>query len=106
MDVNTRPQSGANDRKRARKLDGYTVHVLSRDGTIATVGQQRTDGTRKLTVEVRNRRGEREIPADVAKNLGSAEFTRAVGELKTRLLERGKGPRPDEQRSQAAPEPM
>jgi len=99
MDVNTRPRNRANDRNRARKLDGYTVHVLSRDGTIATVGKKRTDGTRKLTVEVRNRSGEREIPADVAKNLRSPEFARAVGELKSRLLERRKGRRPDEQRS-------
>ena len=99
MDLNTPPKVSANDRNRARKLDGYTVHVLSRDGTIATVGKKRTDGTRKLTVEVRDHRGERKIPAAVAKNLRSAEFTRAVGELKTRLLGRGKGRRRDERRS-------
>jgi hypothetical protein len=99
MDVNTQPRTRANERTRARKLDGYTVHVLSRDGTITTVGKQRTDGTRKLTVEVRNRRGEREIPADIAKNLGSAEFERVVGDLKTRLLDRSKGRSADEHRS-------
>jgi hypothetical protein len=98
MDVPTRAKK-AQDRNRTRKLDGYTVHLLARDGTITTVGKRRTDGTRKLTVEVRNRRSESEIPADIAKNLRSDEFARAVGELKTRLLRRGKDPRVGEQRS-------
>ncbi len=98
MDIHTHSRKKAGER-RARKLDGYTVHVLSRDGTIATVGKKRTDGTRELTVEVRGRRGERRIPADVARNLRSGEFTRTVGEMKTRLLRRGKGRGPSEQRS-------
>ena len=99
MDVITRSRHRANDRKRARTLEGYTVHVLSRDGTIATVGKRRTDGTRQLTVEVRDRRSERKIPADVARNLRSEEFTRAVGEMKTSLLRRGKNRQVDEQPS-------
>jgi hypothetical protein len=90
MDVHTQSRKRVGER-RAKKLDGYTVHVLSRDGSIATIGKKGTDGTRELTVEVRDRRGERRIPADIARNLRSGEFTRTVGEMKTRLLRRPAG---------------
>ena len=72
------------DRGRA-KLDGYPIHLLKLDGTVATVGKKRRDGTDKLTVEVRDRKGERKIPVKLARNPRSAEFARAVGEIQAEL---------------------
>ena len=88
MDVNTHSRSTTADRRRATKLDGYTIHVLKLDGTVATVGKKRRDGTAKLTVEVRDRTGERRIPVKLARNPRSPEFARAVGEMKAELLRR------------------
>src|SRR5687767_7532905 len=90
MDVNTRSPEGTPDPGRAGKLDGYTIHLLKADGTIATVGKKRRNGTVDLTVEVRDRKSERRIPVKVARNPRSAEFTRAVGEMKAELLDRAK----------------
>ena len=90
MDVNTQSPEGTADPGRAGKLDGYTIHLLKADGTIATVGKKRRNGTVDLTVEVRDRKGERRIPVKVARNPRSAEFTRAVGEMKAELLQRAK----------------
>jgi hypothetical protein len=90
MDVNPQAPEGTGQPGRAGKLDGYTIHLLKADGTIATVGKRRRDGTVDLTVEVRDRKGERRIPVKVARNPRSAEFTRAVGEMKAELLQRGK----------------
>jgi hypothetical protein len=87
MDVNTPKTSG--DPGRAGKLDGYTIHLLKADGTIATVGKKRRDGTVKLTVEVRDCKGERRIPVRLARNPRSAEFADTVGEMKAELLRRG-----------------
>jgi hypothetical protein len=90
MDVNTQSPEAAGEPSRAGKLDGYTIHLLKADGTIATVGKKRRDGTVDLTVEVRDRKGERRIPVKVARNPRSAEFSRAVGEMKAELLKRAK----------------
>ena len=89
MDVNTHSRKTSGDPGRAGKLDGYTIHLLKADGTIATVGKKRRDGTVKLTVEVRDRKGERTIPVRLARNPRSAEFTDAVREMKAALLQRG-----------------
>lgn len=90
MDVNTHAPEGTGEPGRAGKLDGYTIHLLKADGTIATVGKKRRDGTVQLTVEVRDRKGERRIPVRVARNPRSAEFSKAVGEMKAELLQRRK----------------
>ena len=90
MDVNTHAPEGTGEAARAGKLDGYTIHLLKADGTIATVGKKRRDGTVQLTVEVRDRKGERRIPVRVARNPRSAEFSKAVGEMKAELLQRRK----------------
>ena len=87
MDVNTHSRSTTAHRG-AAKLDGYTIHLLKLDGTVATVGKSRRDGTAKLTVEVRDRRGERRIPVKLARNPRSVKFAQAVGELKAELLQR------------------
>jgi len=89
MDANTYPRNRLGKRK-ALRLGGYTVHLLSLDGTIATVREKRTDGTFQLIVEVRDRRSVRGIPADLAADPGSAEFTRVVDEMKTELLQHGR----------------
>ena len=89
MDVNTPPRKTSGESGRARKLDGYTIHLLKADGTIATVGKKRRDGTVKLTVEVRDCKGERRIPVRLARNPRSAEFADTVGEMKAELLRRG-----------------
>jgi hypothetical protein len=94
MDVNTPSPEGTGESGRAGKLDGYTIHLLKADGTIATVGKKRRDGTVQLTVEVRDRKGARRIPVRVARNPRSAEFSRAVGEMKAELLSRAKSARP------------
>ena len=91
MDVNTHSPEGTGEAGRAGKLDGYTIHLLKADGTIATVSRKRRDGTVDLTVEVRDRTGNRKIPVRVARNPRSAEFSRAVGEMKAELLQRGNG---------------
>ena len=88
MDVNTHSRNTIADRRRASKLDGYTIHLLKLDGTVATVGKKRRDGTVKLTVEVRDRTGERRIPVKLARNPRSPAFARAVGEMKAELLRR------------------
>ena len=98
MDVNTQSPEGTGEPVRAGKLDGYTIHLLKADGTIATVGKKRKDGTVQLTVEVRDRKGNRRIPVKVARNPRSAEFTRAVGEMKAELLKRGNGETPSAKR--------
>jgi hypothetical protein len=88
MDGNTHSRSTTAHRGRTSKLDGYTIHLLRLDGTVATVGNRRRDGTVKLTVEVRDRTGERRIPVKLARNPRSSEFARAVGEMKAELLRR------------------
>jgi hypothetical protein len=93
MDVNTHSPKTSKVPGRAGKLDGYTIHLLKSDGTIATVGKKRRDGTVKLTVEVRDRKGERRIPVRIARNPRSAEFAEAVGEMKAELLRRGRNRR-------------
>jgi len=92
MDVNTRLPE-ADDNGRAGKLDGYTIHLLKADGTIATVEKRRRGGPAKLTVEVRDCKGERRIPVKLARNMRSREFARAVGEMKAELIERGRNRR-------------
>ena len=98
MDVNTQSPEGTGEPGRAGKLDGYTIHLLKSDGTIATVGKKRRDGTVQLTVEVRDRKGNRRIPVKVARNPRSAEFTRAVGEMKAELLQRDNSRTPSPKR--------
>jgi len=89
MDVNTHSRN-TTDHRRAGKSDNYTIHLLKLDGTDATVGKKRRDGSVKLTVEVRDRKGERRIPVKLARNPRSPEFARAVGEMKAELLQRGR----------------
>ena len=86
MDGNTHSAHRAGNRGMARKLDGYTVHLLALDGTIATVRRKRSDGSFQLIVDIGDRRGERRISAAVARNLRSAAFARAVGKVKAELL--------------------
>jgi hypothetical protein len=88
MEVNTHSQNTTADPRSPGKLDGYTIHLLKLDGTVATVGKSRRDGTVKLTVEVRDRKGERRIPVKLARNPRSSRFARAVGEMKDELLQR------------------
>src|SRR5688500_4442381 len=88
MDVNTEAPEAPGDAARPGKLDGYTIHLLKADGTIATVGAKRRGGTVPLTVEVRDRKGERRIPVKVARNPRGAAFSKAVGEMKAELLRR------------------
>lgn len=92
MNGNTHSPRTTGDPGRAGKLDGYTLHLLKADGTIATVGKKPRGGTVKLTVEVRDRKGERRIPVKMARNLRSREFAQAVGEMKAELLRRGRNP--------------
>jgi hypothetical protein len=94
MDVNTHSRNTTADRGSALKPDGYTLHLLKLDGTVATVGKRRRDGYVKLTVEVRDRKGERKIPVKLARNPRSPEFARAVGEMKDELLQRTRAGRP------------
>jgi hypothetical protein len=93
MDVNIHSRNTTTDRRGAGRLDGYTIHLLKSDGTVATVGERRRDGTAKLTVEVRDRTGERRIPVKLARNPRSREFARAIGEMKAELLRRRKDDR-------------
>jgi hypothetical protein len=79
--VKAKPQS-------PRSLEDYTFYLLSLDGTIATVRKARASDGFELTVEVRDRKGRRQLSADVAQNPRSAEFARAVGEVKAELLGR------------------
>jgi hypothetical protein len=88
MDVNTHSRNPTADRGGAGRLDGYTIHLLKPDGTIASVGNRRRGGTVKLTVEVHDRKGERRIPVKLARNPRSPELARAVGEMKAELLRR------------------
>ena len=93
MDVNPHSRN-TTDRSGAGKLDGYTIHLLKLDGTVASVKTKPRAGTVKLTVEVRDRRGERRIPVKLARNPRSLEFARAVGEMKAELLRRRQADRP------------
>ena len=86
MDVDTRSKDRSVGRAKAKDLEGYTVYLLSLDGTIATIKKKLADNTFRLTVEVRDRKSERKLPAEVARNPGSDEFTRAVREMKDELL--------------------
>jgi hypothetical protein len=88
MDGNTR--SSDPSQGKAKALEGYTVHLLSLDGTITTVRKKETDddATVALTVEIRDGKAEREVPAELAQNVGSPEFTRVVREVKAELLDR------------------
>ena len=88
MDGNTHSGYRAGNRGTAKKADAYTVHLLTLDGTIATVRKKRSDGTFQLVVDMGDRRGERHIPAEVARNPRSAEFAQAVDEIKAELLGR------------------
>jgi hypothetical protein len=95
MDVNTQSRDTPADAGSAGKLDGYTIHLLKLDGTVATVGRSRRDGTAKLTVEVRDRTGERRIPVKLARNPRSSKFARTVGEMKAELLRRARHGQPN-----------
>ena len=95
MDVDTHSTYRAGNRNSASKADGYAVHLLPLDGTMATIRKRRSDGTFQLIVEVGDRRSEREISAEIAGNPRSAGFAQAVGEMKAELLDRRKGCRPN-----------
>jgi hypothetical protein len=86
MDGDTRSTDMNAGRTGTRPLEGYTVYLLSLDGTIATVKKLHTDDTFELTVEVRDRQARRTLPAEVAANPRSAEFARALREVKAELL--------------------
>ena len=88
MDGNTRPPDVSKAKEKA--LKGYTVHLLALDGTITTVRQKESDNdaTVELTVENRDGKAERELPAALAQNIRSAEFRRVVREVKAELLDR------------------
>ena len=90
MDGNTHSAYRAGNRGSAKKADGYTVHLLTLDGTIATVRKRRSSGSFQLIVDLGDRRGERRIPAALARNPRSAEFAKAVAEVKAELLSRTK----------------
>ena len=94
MDADTHSMYRAGNRGMAKKLGGDTVHLLNLDGTIATIRKRGSDGTFQLTVEVGGRSSERKIPEELAENMRSPEFARAVGEMKAELLGRAKGFRP------------
>ena len=94
MDVNSHSRNTTAEPGSAGKLDGYTIHLLKLDGTVATVGKGRRDGTVKLTVEVRDRRGERRIPVKLARNPRSSKFARTIGEMKAELLQRTRRDQP------------
>ena len=94
MDVNTHSRNTTAERGGVLKPDGYTLHLLKLDGTVATVGKRRRDGSVKLTVEVRDRKGERKIPVKLARNPRSSEFARAIGEMKAELLQRTRRDQP------------
>jgi hypothetical protein len=85
MDVDTHSTYRAGNRS-ARKLEGDTVHLLNLDGTLATIRKKCSDGTFRLSVEVGARRSERKISAEIAGDPRSAEFARAVGEMKAELF--------------------
>ena len=87
------PRSTDVTQERAKALEGYTVHLLSLDGTITTVRKEAADDTVELTVEVRDRKGGRRLPAELAENTKSPEFRRVVREVKAELLDRRKGRR-------------
>ena len=95
MDVDTHSTWRAGNRDTVGKPDGQTVHLLTVDGAFAAIRKKRSDGTFQLIVEVGDRRSERKIPAEIAGNPRSAEFARAVGEMKAELLNRRKGYRPN-----------
>ena len=78
---------------RAKALEGYTIHLLALDGTITTVRKEAADDTLELTVEDLEQKAERKLPAEMAQNSKSAEFTRVVREVKAELLKRRKGRR-------------
>jgi hypothetical protein len=86
MDGNTRSADASQGR--AKELDGYTVHVLSLDGTITTVRKRVADDTFEVTVEIRDGKAQRKLPAEVAQDIRSAEFARVVREVKAELLDR------------------
>ena len=81
--------------RHGREAGRETVHLLTVDGALAAIRKKRSDGTFQLIVEVGDRRSERKIPAEIAGNPRSAEFARAVGEMKAELLNRRKGYRPN-----------
>lgn len=95
MDVDTHSTYRAGNRNPVGKADGHAVHLLPLDGTMATIRKKSSDGTFELIVEVGDRRSEREISAEIAENPRSAEFARAVGEMKAELLDRRKSYRPN-----------
>lgn len=68
--------------------EGYTFYLLALDGTIATLKKTRADDAFELTVEMRDRQARRKLPAEVASNPRSAEFARALREVKAELLRR------------------
>jgi hypothetical protein len=91
MDVDTRSKDRSVGRPKATDFEGYTVYLLSLDGTIATIKKKLADNTFRLTVEVHDRKSERKLPDEVARNPGSDEFTRAVREMKDELLDSRRG---------------
>lgn len=68
--------------------EGYTFYLLALDGTIATLKKTHADDAFELTVEMRDRQARRKLPAEVASNPRSAEFARALREVKAELLRR------------------
>jgi hypothetical protein len=91
MDGDTRSTDMKRTRKGTRPLEGYTYYLLALDGTIATLKKTHTDDAFELTVELLDRKARRKVSADVAANPCSAEFARAVGEVKAQLLRRCRG---------------
>ena len=96
MDVRPhRSSSRKTGGRRWKLLDANVVHVLARDGTVATIKKKLADNSFQVTIEARDRQATRKIGPGVARDPDSPEFARIVAEMKAELLApRGRRPAP------------
>ena len=86
MDVRPHRSSRKTGGRRWKLLDANVVHVLARDGTVATVRKKLADSSFQVTIEARDRQATRKIAPGVARDPDSPEFARIVAEMKAELL--------------------
>jgi hypothetical protein len=86
MDVRPRTSSRKAGGRRWKFLDGNVVHILKRDGTVATIRKKLADDSFQLTIEARDRQATRKIAPGVARDPDSPEFAQIVAEMKAELL--------------------
>jgi hypothetical protein len=75
----------ADERGSKNPQEGYVIHFLALDGTVATLKKKVSDDTCQLTVEAHDRQATRRVAAKLARDPDSPELAQIIAEIKAAL---------------------